>query len=366
MIYIDNDSIHLSPSGHQFVWIDHSFIDDLMPQAPGEFVKVYLLLMRMASADGSTVSIPDLADRLRCTEGDIRRACQYWIDQGAWRPTDAPELSAKPLSISAPKSALKAASSEDSTVSPRSTPTDTVDDIVPAPQALASPSASYDTKTSADICEIIYVGEQYFGRPLSVTEAEKLTSFYTQLHLNTEVITYLMEYCIENNHKSIHYMERVAANWAENGVTTVSKAMEAADYFLKSTSCVLKEFGISGRILAEKEADYVKKWQREYGFTSELITLACRRTIDTIHQASFKYVDKMLTAWLEAHVQTAQDVEALDRQHQKEKEKAAENDKASSRPTNERARIKNMNNFDEREYDMGELERQLIGAALNK
>ena len=51
------------------------FIDRYMPEANGEYVKVYLYILRHGERQ---VTVLELADALNCTESDIRRALAYW------------------------------------------------------------------------------------------------------------------------------------------------------------------------------------------------------------------------------------------------------------------------------------------------
>ncbi|MDO4804986.1 MAG: DnaD domain protein [Lachnospiraceae bacterium] len=61
--------------------VPNEFVDGHMSRANGEFVKVYLLLLRL-SASGQPFSLSDAADRLSCTEKDILRALRYWENTG--------------------------------------------------------------------------------------------------------------------------------------------------------------------------------------------------------------------------------------------------------------------------------------------
>ena len=61
-----------------FSEISNNFIDYYMADANGDFVKVYLYLVRLYSC-GRPVSVSDIADYFRCTEKDVCRAIRYWI-----------------------------------------------------------------------------------------------------------------------------------------------------------------------------------------------------------------------------------------------------------------------------------------------
>lgn len=54
--------------------LSNTFIDNYMPEANGEFVKVYIYLLRALSSAPVSFSLEQMADRLLCTERDILRA----------------------------------------------------------------------------------------------------------------------------------------------------------------------------------------------------------------------------------------------------------------------------------------------------
>ena len=60
--------------------VKNAFIDQYMPQANGEFVKVYLYLLRCANT-GRDLSLSSVADALEHTDKDIQRALSYWEKQ---------------------------------------------------------------------------------------------------------------------------------------------------------------------------------------------------------------------------------------------------------------------------------------------
>ena len=61
--------------------ISNLFLDYYMPKANGEYVKVYLYLLRALSLPSKDLSVTALADALDHTEGDILRALKYWEKQ---------------------------------------------------------------------------------------------------------------------------------------------------------------------------------------------------------------------------------------------------------------------------------------------
>jgi len=62
--------------------VENDFIDHYMVSANGEYVKVYLLLLRYQNIPDQLPAIPQMADLLENTEGDILRALKYWEKEG--------------------------------------------------------------------------------------------------------------------------------------------------------------------------------------------------------------------------------------------------------------------------------------------
>ena len=80
---------------------------------------------------------------------------------------------------------------------------------------------------------------------------------------------------------------------------------------------MLNAFGIKNRAPAASELTYIRKWNEDYGFSSDIIEEACRRTISATHQPSFEYADSILTKWHDKSVRHLKDIETLDEEYQK-------------------------------------------------
>ena len=59
-------------------YVSNNFIDYYMTAANGEYVKIYLYLLRCMNATDRSFSLSAAADRLDHTEKDIQRALMYW------------------------------------------------------------------------------------------------------------------------------------------------------------------------------------------------------------------------------------------------------------------------------------------------
>ncbi|MCD8118765.1 MAG: DnaD domain protein [Lachnospiraceae bacterium] len=75
-------AIRLKNKHNGFTMLPDRFIDEYMPLASGEYVKIYLYLLRQANLSEPHVSVEEIAEHLMHTEKDVIRALKYWEKQG--------------------------------------------------------------------------------------------------------------------------------------------------------------------------------------------------------------------------------------------------------------------------------------------
>ena len=328
--------------------VPNYFIDAYMVHANGEYVKVYLYLLRCMNDPTMSFSVSDAADKFDHTEKDILRALQYWEKMHLLRlEFDAnKELTGICFLDVASAPAVTAAVRPDKPQLPEFPPHESY-----------SAADLRRLKDESDVQELLFVAEHYLGHTLNPTEMNAILYWRESLHFSTDLIDYLIESCVAKNHKSIHYMEKVALSWAKAGISTVTAAKEEASRRSDLHTAIRKAFGIQGRDFVPYEKDYISTWQKDLGFDIQIISAACDRTMRTIHQASFEYADKILKNWKKNKVVSLKDIEALDALHQ---EKAAAAPKRTETAANT-AKKNQFNNFTQRSYDTSELEKELLG-----
>ena len=314
--------------------VDNDFIDKYMIKANGEYVKVFLVLLRHLQNETASLTVSKLADFLDCTEKDICRAFRYWERAGL----------------------LKVEYDEDDYICGLSfgLPEESVEKEKPAKKVSKKSSASKDQEK---LKQLYFVAEQYLGKTLSGTDIRKINYFLDELGFSIDLIEYLIEYCVDNGHKNMRYIETVALKWAEENITTVDEAKESSTTYTKNHYVVLNAFGIKGRGPATVELNYIRRWMDEYGFSLDLIVEACNRTIENTHEPDFKYTDKILKNWMQKNVKTLSDVASLDASF---KEQKTTPKKGLPKPTQKSSTTSKFKNFEGRSYDMESLEQQLL------
>ena len=301
--------------------VENDFIDHYMVSANGEYVKVYLLLLRYQNIPEQLPDIPQMADLLENTEGDILRALKYWEKEGilSLEYDETNELAGicigkAPTHQTPVKAAFHTPSAQSASVHEKSPVTQSDGNTTVSDKAAGQnlPASRRSLAARRELKQILFIAEQYLGKTLSRTDVDAITYFYDSLGFSADLIEYLIEYCVENGHKSIHYIKKVALSWNDQHVTTVKEAKDASGKYNKNSYAVLNAYGIKGRAPAEPEMAYISRWNDEYGFSPELIVEACNRTMNTIHQPSFDYTESILKSWMDKGVRDIADVKALD------------------------------------------------------
>ena len=283
--------------------VENDFIDHYMVSANGEYVKVYLLLLRYQNIPEQLPDIPQMADLLENTEGDILRALKYWEKEGilSLEYDETNELAGicigkAPTHQTPVKAAFHTPSAQSASVHEKSPVAQSDGNTTVSDKAAGQnlPASRRSLAARRELKQILFIAEQYLGKTLSRTDVDAITYFYDSLGFSADLIEYLIEYCVENGHKSMHYIQKVALSWADEHITTVDQARNSSAFYNKTCYSILNAFGIKGRGPASAELDYIRKWLEDGNFELDLILEACNRTISAIHQPSFEYTDKIL------------------------------------------------------------------------
>lgn len=352
--------LHLQ-SDNSVTIVDNVFIDRYIANANGEYVKLYLYLLRCAGT-GQELSVSSIADFFDHTEKDVQRALSYWEKLELMKlkyakdgsitdilfcvgEPDAPGQEEVPSGEAPARPALRLEPQGASPVT------------VPDKHSLTA-ARKKELREEEDIQQLIFVAETYLGRVLTSTEANNLLYFYDTLDFSFDLVEYLIEYCASRGNPGARYMEKVAVGWYQDGIRTVQQAKKQSSRYSKDYYQIFAAFGIKGRAPAAKEIEYMDRWLRQWELSSALICEACSRTILKAHQPSFSYADRILKNWHEQGALTLEDVARLDEAYAQRS--AAQPSDPSPAPA---GKVSNrFNNFRQRSYDYKDLEKQLLHA----
>ena len=385
------------------VSLPSEFIDKHMLKANGDYIKVYLFMLRNADR---LINPEIIADALELTIKDVERAIAYWCKSGVLiekaenigklgngddfeevlitkgMPSKE-ELEEARRILTAAKEVYKRremleagmgaealkennvkSESLDEAKNPKESDKETLDSAKDTDVENNSegevkaeaeiPEVKTETpklpdrslvdltklKGDEDFQELVFCVQTYTEKIFTPTDTEKLAYLYDVVGMSKDLLEYIAEVSVQKGKKSINYIERVALSFHEKGITTVEEAKEDNVKYFNENKAVLKAFGIYDRVLAPVELRFVKKWFDEYGFSTEIVVEAISRTVLNTSSQSFSYADGVLTRWHNENVRTLSDIKTQDEKHD-EKVKAAPK-------TSNTASGSKFNNFEQR------------------
>lgn len=240
--------------------VENLFLEEYMPGAPGEYVKVYLYGLMLCHAEKEG----DIARALSLEEQEVREAFLYWQCEGLVQI-----LSYEPFLVEY-RSVKKRAPSAD--------------------------------------CGMLYRHRALFeglhrafpGRELTAQELRVACDWVEVFGLKEETAVFLAEYCAKKKGTDIgiKYMDAVAKGWADAGVSTLTDAhAHLAEYEEKTGGAAkIKQLWRQGNNPTGPELELYEKWTRGWGFTAEAVYLLAHETTGA-DKPSFRYLDAIISTY---------------------------------------------------------------------
>ncbi len=268
--------------------------DRYLASVCGYYLKVLLYLFR--HSDEAVPDKHELASALSLSPDDVYEALEFWKQEGLLIQVQAPS---HPCPEAKTENAVK-----NETVSSVS-----VKIISDRPPVFSSGEIAEMVNRNESLKFVFTEAEQLFGRPLTTTEQRSIISMYEWMNLPIDVILMIFEFCKSMDKINIRYIEKVAANWCDLGITTHELAEEYIAKTLRfneQQKAVRECCGIHTRNLTSNEKKFIEIWFDEYGFTIDMVRLAFEKTADNIGKISFSYMNKILKQWHEQGITTPQ------------------------------------------------------------
>jgi len=333
--------------------VSNRFIDEYMKDANDAQVKIYLYLLRTVGANLPS-GISDIADYFNYTETDVMRALKYWDklhvltllhdEQKKLTGIRLENLDAQPTTIvSMPTAAVTMIERIIDTTPSAKEKESITDDLHSYDKNQISLDQLKEFKHRDDTSQLLFIIEQYLGRPLAANDIRSIFFMTDILHFSMDLIDYLVQYCVERGKKDFRYMEKVAISWAEANITTPEQAKSQSHKYDKNVYTIMNQLGKNTQPTASEVA-FIQKWLKEYAFSMDIISEACKRTVMATDKHRFEYADSILQSWKSASIHTLQDIKCADESFQKRKTNHTKS-----------ATVNQFNQFPQRQYDYDEL-----------
>lgn len=224
--------------------VPNAFIDEYLGEASGEYVRVYLYLLRHLREN---LKIHSIADALNLTDYDIKRAIFYWEKRGIFkegtakaveeeiRSEEAARLSEEVLHRKQANNFTKLSFFAEK--NQKHLP------LAEKNSSLAEQNVSFTQRNLLPIEEkkqeineeefegILYVAQYLLPGGVSRSHIQKFEYMVEYLGMSSELIEFLLDYCASIGKTSPRYIESVALDWHEKRIQTVKQAKSLIEQF---------------------------------------------------------------------------------------------------------------------------------------
>lgn len=260
--------------------VENIFINEYMPSAPGDFVKVYLYAS-MYAEHGLEITEKAIAKQLGLSEEKVREAWEYWEERGVIRKRYFDTQGN--VSFIVEFLSLKEQLYGKNTAPVRGEASRPKGDNV-----FGNPEVKVMFK---DI-------EKALGRTLDSSELGQIMKWLTDYGASPEVVFTAVKYSIDKNKTSMRYIESVVKGWTEEGLQStdqISEKLQEMDERYYRYRRVLKALGFT-RNATEAEKEMMDNWFERMGYSMDRVLEACTKTAG-ISSPNFNYVNKVLENW---------------------------------------------------------------------
>ncbi len=225
---------------HGFCAVDDKFITEWMPDAKGEYVKVYLMGLYACSVpDERLSSVKAMAQTLSMTESQVTAAFEYWRDTGLVSIT-----SSSPLSV-----------------------------VYNHPRDVGGKVRKFKAGRFADFNTKLQ--ELYPHRMITPAEYERYYDFIESNKIPDEVVVMIAAYCVKGKGETVNwnYILTCAKDWINQGIRTAQQAEEKIRQMESASDVLSRVLGELGRKSAPDFDDkqLFMKWKESWGFEDETI-----------------------------------------------------------------------------------------------
>lgn len=271
--------------------VENIFLNEYMPGAPGDYVKVYLF-GSMYAQQREDMTHQTLARQLRLSEEDVDRAWTYWADLRAVKkhPRGNGGLLDYDIEFIDLREQMYGRSRKEE-------------------EKPAYTQEAQQMLVNNDVKQMISQVERATGKVLSARDVQEIQSWVKDFGASPELIAFAFSHYSQKGKGSVNYISQVIRQWREQGFETAADAqsyLEELERKYGAHKRVLQALGMN-RNATEAEAELMDCWFDEMGFSLERVLEACARTT-SISNPNLRYVNKILENWQQEAKRDGRDV----------------------------------------------------------
>ncbi len=253
--------------------VENIFLSEYMPEAPSEYVKIYLFAL-MYTSSGYYMDSEIIAKQLRIEVEDVLKAWTYWENIGVikkdyYDKTNKFEYDVEFLSL---REQLYGNKSQKA-----------------AAKGIAN---AFEDRNLSEFFKSL---EKKLNRPLAGNEPAGIIKIIENYAVSLPLLEYCYSYCIKKGKTALSYVESVIRGWSDKNINDVEKAeayLMQQDQRYSAYKRVMKALGFA-RNVTEAEQEKIDYWMDVLDFDLERIVEACKKT-SGIANPNINYVNSII------------------------------------------------------------------------
>lgn len=290
------------------------FFTEYLPQAPGDYVKVFLYIT-FISKHGKDIKFNDMSKKLALHINVIQDALKYWEEAGVLTKKTTGYILNNLREIE-------------------------LYNLYKPKVALSAEDIEKNTKNQYRAKAVETINTSFFQGMMTPSWYSDIDLWFKKYLFDEQVMIALFNYCYKKSALHRNYLQTVADAWAKNGIKTYSDLeiySEKQSKLQKIKNSISKKLGLA-RPLTEYESAYIEKWTVEYNYPLDIIEIALKKTTSKANP-SFDYLNAIISGWHDRNLQTAEEVQNFLAEYKTQQKNAKELEKKAK-----------YNNYEQRNY----------------
>lgn len=264
--------------------VDNIFINNYLPYADSNFVKVYLYgLYKCQDSNNRDNTIENFANELNLSQEDIEKAFEYWQEQGLVQILNVIPFEVRYLPIS--------------------------DVLNNTKKYNAKKYESFNAQAQEILC----------GRMITPNEYREYYDIIERFHVEKEALLMIINYCvnIKGDNVGYAYITTIAKDWANQKITTAKQVEERLIEFenLRTGMEYLLKLMGAKRLPNIEERTLYQKWVQE-GFDDEVLTYVAKK-MKSKNKPSFQAMDISLDKYFAQKLFSTNEIELFEEEKSK-------------------------------------------------
>ena len=277
--------------------VENLFISEYLPDAPGDYVKVFLIGLMHAQYDIEP-NRSEVAMTLKLSEEEIAEAWIYWESRGLvriMREKDSNNEDVNHIVFQSKIEELYGKVAEPQQAAAAEEPAEEDLPIYVSIDDMEFDDVINNKLVDKRLRELYDKYQITTGRTISRQEISKIEDAIKVYGIEPEIFDFAIDYCADLEKYSIDYIFKVALRWTEDGCRTVEEAKRLLDKHSRRNDCYRQVFKALGfnRLPAPIDREIMDRWFDGMNCSLAEVLDACSAAAG-IREPNLKYVNKVI------------------------------------------------------------------------